>query len=41
MDKMLIKKLGENVISNNVSDIAKIKEVREKMVELQQKIIRI
>ena len=30
--------IRNNIISNNVSQIAKIKEVREKMVELQQKL---
>lgn len=32
------KEIRKNAISNNVSDISKIKEVREKMVELQRKL---
>src|SRR5690606_9051285 len=30
--------IRDNIISNNVSNIAKIKEVREKMVEIQQEL---
>lgn len=39
LDKKIIdKEIRENIISNNVSNIAKIKEVREKLVEIQKQI---
>lgn len=37
-DKIVDKEIRDNFISNNVSKIAKIKEVRERLVELQRKI---
>lgn len=36
--KKVDKEIRKNAISNNVSDISKIKEVREKMVEVQRKL---
>ncbi len=37
-NKIIDKEIRKNIISNNVSSIAKIKEVREKLVEIQKQI---